>query len=277
MQRSLLLISLIAVCNAESLDLTRKTVTQSSTWCDNPTQNKDEYSANKAIDGKTETCSHTKGENSSWWNIDLLGVYDISSVTIYNKNSNNGNIDKAQIHISNSRRDNFTANSKYINITDFKMQQYNNYSVNASGRYITVFSSALKFIVVCEININATKKASPFKLITQDKTWVEALEHCRDKNMELASIINEETQAWAELEAMNAVSAHVWLGLRYTCTLNFWFWISDHVVKFDRWDPERNTTNNCDESAVMRKSDYLWVPTPDGEKHNFICSKDTFQ
>lgn len=114
---------------------------------------------------------------------------------------------------------------------------------------------------------------SPFVLIKEKKTWEDALYYCRDKHTDLASVVDEETQAWAELEAKRAETTFVWLGLRYTCTLEFWFWAGDHRVEFHRWDPG-NKTEECDMSGAMdTREEHLWFSKIDYEKFNFICAK----
>lgn len=110
-------------------------------------------------------------------------------------------------------------------------------------------------------------------LIKKNKTWEDALYYCRNKHRDLASILDDETQAWAELEAKEAKTAFVWLGLHYTCTLEFWFWVDDHRMKFHRWVPEEKT-EDCDRSVAMEtKEEYHWFSKSDDEKFNFICAK----
>ncbi|TNN36151.1 Snaclec agglucetin subunit beta-1 [Liparis tanakae] len=113
---------------------------------------------------------------------------------------------------------------------------------------------------------------SPFKLIAENKTWEAALNFCRDHHTHLASIVSEEHQAWAELEAANATSPFVWLGLRYTCTLEFWFWVQDIRVDFTHWD-QNNRMGDCDMSGAMENQEnHLWSSQPATSTFNFICT-----
>ena len=47
--------------------------------------------ANRAVDGNTDgnwgaiSVTHTQGEDSPWWEVNLLAKYKISSITIYNR------------------------------------------------------------------------------------------------------------------------------------------------------------------------------------------------
>uniref|UniRef100_A0A8C9VD67 C-type lectin domain-containing protein n=1 Tax=Scleropages formosus TaxID=113540 RepID=A0A8C9VD67_SCLFO len=80
-----------------------------------------------------------------------------------------------------------------------------------------------------------------------NKTWNEALRYCRDNNMELVSVHNADVQKWVEETVKNATSGHVWLGLRYTCVLNFWFWVSAQSIQYEHWAPSNETgfKNTC--------------------------------
>ncbi|XP_042257163.1 C-type mannose receptor 2-like [Thunnus maccoyii] len=72
-------------------------------------------------------------------------------------------------------------------------------------------------------------------LINENKTWEEALYYCRENHRDLVSITNLHQQSWVKERAKKADSPYIWLGLRYTCTLDFWFWVSDEVVSYKNW------------------------------------------
>ncbi len=72
------------------------------------------------MDEDTTQCAHTEVLQNSWWRIDLMGVNNISYISIYNRGQSNANqqngrsntdITGAQIHIGNSRENNGTNNS----------------------------------------------------------------------------------------------------------------------------------------------------------------------
>ncbi|XP_051245777.1 fucolectin-4-like isoform X2 [Dicentrarchus labrax] len=229
------------------------------------------YVSERAIDGNKDICAHTLCLEFSWWRIDLEGVYTISCISIYNKDDRT--IEKARIYIGNSRESNGTANKINETITNFETTTWNHFHFDqsASGRYITVFSPEHKFLILCEVKIYGKKKESPFKLIKENKTWEEALYHCRDNEMDLASILDDEDQAWAELQARDADTDHVWLGLHYTCILQFWFWVDDNRLDFSRLDQE-SKEEECDTSVVMeKKEEHLWFRKSDYNEFNFIC------
>ncbi|XP_029112230.1 macrophage mannose receptor 1-like [Scleropages formosus] len=116
---------------------------------------------------------------------------------------------------------------------------------------------------------------NPLLLVQENKTWNEALRYCRDNNMELVSVHNADVQKWVEETVKNATSGHVWLGLRYTCVLNFWFWVSAQSIQYEHWAPSNETgAIDCGTTGAVKSSEgYKWVPLLDTEKLNFICYK----
>uniref|UniRef100_A0A665VI84 C-type lectin domain-containing protein n=1 Tax=Echeneis naucrates TaxID=173247 RepID=A0A665VI84_ECHNA len=107
-----------------------------------------------------------------------------------------------------------------------------------------------------------------FILVNENKTWTEALHHCRQHHSDLISITDVHQQKWIQHKAKNASSAFVWLGMHYTCTLQFWFWVTDEAVRYDNWRSD-NVTDNCDMSAAMESQGYqskVWTLCP---VHNY--------
>ncbi|XP_030609383.1 snaclec 5-like [Archocentrus centrarchus] len=87
-------------------------------------------------------------------------------------------------------------------------------------------------------------------LITENKTWEEALYYCRENYRDLVSITNPQEQGWVQEKVNNASTPFVWLGLRYTCTLGFWFWVTDEVVEYKNWN-SAGINDDCDMSGAM--------------------------
>ncbi|KAF6717726.1 C-type mannose receptor 2 [Oryzias melastigma] len=110
-------------------------------------------------------------------------------------------------------------------------------------------------------------------LINENRTWEEALYYCRHHHHDLVTITNLDDQRWVQEKTKNATTPYVWTGLHYTCTLGFWFWVSDEVVRYKNWDsPEQ--VNGCDMSGAMETGGgHKWVKKHDEEKFNFFCSK----
>uniref|UniRef100_A0A669DIS0 C-type lectin domain-containing protein n=1 Tax=Oreochromis niloticus TaxID=8128 RepID=A0A669DIS0_ORENI len=110
-------------------------------------------------------------------------------------------------------------------------------------------------------------------LIKENKTWEEALYYCRENYNDLVSITNSHDQNWIQEKVKQANSPYVWLGLRYTCTLGFWFWVTDEVVEYKNWASDV-TADDCDMSGAMnRGSPHKWSKQADNKMFNFICSK----
>ncbi|XP_030578974.1 macrophage mannose receptor 1-like [Archocentrus centrarchus] len=109
-------------------------------------------------------------------------------------------------------------------------------------------------------------------LIKESRTWEEALYYCREKHHDLVSISSSQQQGWVQEKAKNASTPFVWLGLRYTCTLGFWFWVTDETVTYNNWDS--NSTDDCNMSGAMASAgSHAWSRQPDDGMFNFFCSK----
>uniref|UniRef100_A0A3P9L7C5 C-type lectin domain-containing protein n=1 Tax=Oryzias latipes TaxID=8090 RepID=A0A3P9L7C5_ORYLA len=110
-------------------------------------------------------------------------------------------------------------------------------------------------------------------LIKENRTWEEALYYCRHHHHDLVTITNMDEQRWVQEKTKNASSPFVWTGLRYTCSLGFWFWVSDEVVHYKNWDSP-GQVNECDMSGAMETGgEHKWFKKHDEEKFNFFCLK----
>lgn len=107
----------------------------------------------------------------------------------------------------------------------------------------------------------------------EKKTWADALDYCRGHHETLASIVDEETQTWAELEADNSSTPFVWVGLRYTCTLGFWFWVEDLIVEFTRWAPGSKIEECNMSGAIEKQGNHSWSTKCADMEFEFICKK----
>ncbi|KAL7853043.1 hypothetical protein SRHO_G00188280 [Serrasalmus rhombeus] len=113
-------------------------------------------------------------------------------------------------------------------------------------------------------------------LIKENLTWREALRYCRVKHVDLVSVHSEEIQLWVKEMTQNASTEHVWLGLRHTCTLSFWFWVSGESICYQNWAPGNGTGGeDCSSvertGAVQDRGGQQWVSLPETHKLNFIC------
>uniref|UniRef100_A0A3Q3E745 C-type lectin domain-containing protein n=1 Tax=Labrus bergylta TaxID=56723 RepID=A0A3Q3E745_9LABR len=110
-------------------------------------------------------------------------------------------------------------------------------------------------------------QASRLKLMT----WEEAVNYCRENHRDLVSITDLHQQRWVEARVKNASTDHVWLGLRYTCLMDLWFWLNDNLVTYENWAHSDGECDRCYYAAAMNKSG-KWVKKADTEKFNFICA-----
>ncbi|XP_017542940.2 macrophage mannose receptor 1-like [Pygocentrus nattereri] len=114
-------------------------------------------------------------------------------------------------------------------------------------------------------------------LIKENLTWREALRYCRVNHVDLVSVHSEEIQLWVKEMTQYASTEHVWLGLRHTCTLSFWFWVSGESICYQNWAPGNGTGGeDCSSvertGAVQARGGQQWVSLPEDHKLNFICT-----
>ncbi|KAL3981040.1 lens fiber membrane intrinsic protein [Sarotherodon galilaeus] len=215
------------------------------------------FSADKALDGNNTTCSDTLNETISWWTVDLLGLYEISCITIYNINQSNIDLRGARILIGNSSERNPADTTECTTINTTTSGENNTFNCENGtkwGRYVTVYKKRFGVLLLCEVTMKGRKK-EPFKLIKENKTWEDALYHCREEHMDLVSILDEETQGWVD------------------CNLDLWFWADDQCVFFDQWAPDETRTADCSMSGAMNTSgNHLWYKKSVYDKYNFICA-----
>ncbi|XP_067256515.1 C-type mannose receptor 2-like [Chanodichthys erythropterus] len=113
-------------------------------------------------------------------------------------------------------------------------------------------------------------------LIKQKMTWSEALRYCRQNHTDLVSVHSEEIQR----DVMNVVkwasTGAVWLGLRHSCTVGLWFWVSGQTVCYQNWaiDDSENCDSAVRSGAVQSGGDQHWISRPETDRLNFICSRN---
>ncbi|KAG9345256.1 hypothetical protein JZ751_009802 [Albula glossodonta] len=111
-------------------------------------------------------------------------------------------------------------------------------------------------------------------LIRENKTWSEALRYCREHHINLVSVTTAATQSWVAKTAEGASTTHVWLGLRFTCTFRFWFWITYEQGCYQNWAQGHGPAGSeeCGHTGAMQSGgDHRWVSLPETDKLNFIC------
>lgn len=115
-------------------------------------------------------------------------------------------------------------------------------------------------------------------LIQENMTWIQAMTYCRKHHIDLVHINNQDIQRQAAEVARNATSAHVWIGLRYTCNFNFWFWTSPTSACYLNWAPGQGLDREygCGVAgAIEATGGQQWVGLSETEALNFICAACT--
>ncbi|RXN18477.1 macrophage mannose receptor 1-like protein [Labeo rohita] len=114
-------------------------------------------------------------------------------------------------------------------------------------------------------------------LVRENLTWTEAASYCKKHYVDLVSIHSEELQNRTVRKAIQASTSHVWLGLRYTCRFDFWFWIKNTEEGcYQNWVPGHGPhgKKECGLSGAMESTGgHRWFGILESERLNFICQK----
>ncbi|KAL6118398.1 uncharacterized protein ACO6RY_03205 [Pungitius sinensis] len=109
-------------------------------------------------------------------------------------------------------------------------------------------------------------------LIKENRTWEEAVDYCREHHRDLVSVTDRHRQELVQQRARGADTPFVWVGLRYSCPLRFWFWVSDEMLCYSNW-AAGNETEGCDIAAAMSsRGGGEWSALPEEGAYNFICA-----
>ncbi|XP_031438464.1 macrophage mannose receptor 1-like, partial [Clupea harengus] len=131
----------------------------------------------------------------------------------------------------------------------------------------------------CQHDLNFICYEDKLVLVRENKTWKEALQYCREHHVDLVSVTSERIQRWVRGRAKGASSTHVWLGLRRSCNMGFWFWVNGETVCYGNWAPGGKTEPDCQSARVGavksgRDGKGEWVMLPETEEHYFICTTE---
>lgn len=72
----------------------------------------------------------------------------------------------------------------------------------------------------------------------------------------------------------HATTPYVWIGLKYICRYNIWFWIKSASGCYQNWAPQQGNERNYScgvTGAVEATGRQQWVGLAQSEKLNFIC------
>uniref|UniRef100_UPI0037E96B60 snaclec VP12 subunit B-like n=1 Tax=Semicossyphus pulcher TaxID=241346 RepID=UPI0037E96B60 len=113
-----------------------------------------------------------------------------------------------------------------------------------------------------------------FHLIVDDvqKTWEEALQHCRETHTDLTSLHSETEKLLALTEIQHDhITERVWIGLRYL--VDSWLWVDGDTVVYEAWPQGGDQDFQC---PIRKRCGALtkegqWENWDCEEKLNFIC------
>ncbi|XP_058251880.1 lithostathine-1-like [Hemibagrus wyckioides] len=118
------------------------------------------------------------------------------------------------------------------------------------------------------------KRRTPIIMIPENKTWKEARRYCRQNHVDLVSVHSQEMQNWVATATSN-VSTNVWIGLRHTHALGFWYWVRGEMICYQNWAPGNGTgvedCNDVERTGAMLSESKKWVSLPETQALGFIC------
>lgn len=122
-------------------------------------------SAGGAVDGNKDLklCTLSKEESDPWWRVDLENVYNISAVTITNRDVNSISLNGAEIWIGNSMEIYDSKNVRCAVISHIPGGRTFYFSCSATeGRYVTVLlPGSKKVLSLCEVEVFPASHANP--------------------------------------------------------------------------------------------------------------------
>ncbi|KAG8014486.1 Secretory phospholipase A2 receptor [Nibea albiflora] len=102
-----------------------------------------------------------------------------------------------------------------------------------------------------------------------EKTWEEALDHCRERQTNLISLVSETDHILTQKVFQKVKTERVWIGLRYLG--DRWLWVNGDPLVYEAWaiegDLQCPILKRC--AALTRKG--LWESWDCQDKLNFIC------
>ncbi|KAL0181216.1 hypothetical protein M9458_023622, partial [Cirrhinus mrigala] len=88
-------------------------------------------------------------------------------------------------------------------------------------------------------------------LVSEPKSWMEALKHCRDRYVDLASLSSAMEQHTAENKVEDVQSNYVWIGLNFL--MGSWIWVYGDNVQYVNWVNSGNLDPHCSKWQVGAK------------------------
>ncbi|XP_056588471.1 lymphocyte antigen 75-like [Triplophysa dalaica] len=105
------------------------------------------------------------------------------------------------------------------------------------------------------------------KLVLFRENGTGALEHCRSIQMDLVCVESEEIQRGVMNVMKDTSTSEVWLGLRHSCVVGIWFWVSGEIMCYQKWAEGNGTgEEDCSDggraAAIQTGPDHTWISLP---------------
>uniref|UniRef100_A0AAV2KCU1 C-type lectin domain-containing protein n=1 Tax=Knipowitschia caucasica TaxID=637954 RepID=A0AAV2KCU1_KNICA len=111
-------------------------------------------------------------------------------------------------------------------------------------------------------------------LVQEQKTFEEALIHCRTHHGEFATITNQHQQRMVQEPVNQAQTDYTWIGLAYACFFEQWMWVNGDWVsaQHQNWENPK-VLHGCDVAGAMTKEEpSKWFKLSLGKRLNFVCT-----
>uniref|UniRef100_A0A669CAN5 C-type lectin domain-containing protein n=2 Tax=Oreochromis TaxID=8139 RepID=A0A669CAN5_ORENI len=112
-------------------------------------------------------------------------------------------------------------------------------------------------------------------VVTEKKTWEEALEYCREHHDDLASVASETEMLLIQKELnKHNTTEHVWIGLRFLP--GNWLWVDGQEMDYEAWGQGGKPSCphakiKCGALKVTGGSKPVWEAHDCEERLHFIC------
>ncbi|XP_035801693.1 secretory phospholipase A2 receptor-like [Amphiprion ocellaris] len=112
---------------------------------------------------------------------------------------------------------------------------------------------------------------SQLVLVKENKTWEEAMEHCRHLDKELVSLPSKSALIQALQSSRTVQTDRVWIALRYLA--NTWLWMDGSTVKDKMWKQRKRSQcpdwrHHC---GALSQEEEQWDSWDCADTLNFLC------
>uniref|UniRef100_A0A3B3BT77 C-type lectin domain-containing protein n=1 Tax=Oryzias melastigma TaxID=30732 RepID=A0A3B3BT77_ORYME len=109
-------------------------------------------------------------------------------------------------------------------------------------------------------------------VVQEEKTWEEALDHCRENHYDFTSLLSETENLLAKNQIQDStITQRVWVGLRFL--KDTWMWANWDPLVFQNWNQTGDLDQQCPVwkrcGALTKRGE--WENRDCEEKLHFIC------